>query len=135
MKVMSILLGLSMSLPLAAAPVRITGTVLNRDGGGLAGARVELVPAYAKVAPPAPLAKTLTDAEGLFEVAAPESGCFRLVVKAEGHLAMEYPLVPLVADRELPAAHLIPSEPFGVRVEGASGRPQSGGEVRGLAPD
>lgn len=66
------------------------------------------------------------------EILAPESGCFRAVVRAEGYLPMEIPLVPLVEDVELPAAHLLPLSPSavlsGIVVDG-SGQPIKGAVV------
>ena len=110
MRLFAAMLALSLSLPLAAAPLRVTGRVFDwAKESGVAGARVELLPAYEGPIRPAPLASARTDAEGFFEIAAPESGCFLLVVRAEGYLTMEHPLVPLVEERHLPTANLMPS--------------------------
>lgn len=124
---------------LAAAPVRVTGRVLA-EKAGLPGARVELFPAYEEYAGavrrltektgPVPIAKTRTDAAGDFEILAPESGCFRLEVRAEGYLAQEIVLLPLVEDVELPAATLMRGSPFEVRTVGPDGRPLAGIEVQ-----
>lgn len=126
---------------LAAAPIRVTGRV-QAEKAGLSGARVELFPAYEEYAEavrrltgktgPVPLAKTRTDAAGDFEILAPESGCFRLEVRAEGYLAQEITLLPLVEDVELPAATLMQGSPVEVRTAGPDGRPLGGIEVQPL---
>ena len=113
MRFFTAMLILSLSFPLAAAPIRVTGRVANWDQeSGIAGARVELFPAYGSrltEKTKAPLASTRTDTEGFFEIAAPEDDCFRLVVRAEGYVAMEHPLAPLVEDRQLSTVNLVPS--------------------------
>ncbi len=113
----SVLAGFVLSLwtstSLAAEPIRVTGRVFNwAQESGVAGVRVELFPAYEGPTRPAPLASARTDAEGSFEIAAPESGCFRLVVRAEGYGTLEHPLAPLVEDRHLSTANLEPSRPL-----------------------
>lgn len=123
--------GLALSSSLAAAPLRVSGRVLDpRQDSGLTGARVELLPAYEAKTVSAPLASARTDKDGFFEIAAPESGCFRLVVRAEGYLSEEHPLVPLVEDRELSATDLIPAQSLEVRTVGPGGQPVAGVEVR-----
>jgi protocatechuate 3,4-dioxygenase beta subunit len=132
---------LSLSAPLAAAPIRVTGRVQS-EKAGLSGARLELFPAYEGYAEavrrltektgPAPLVKARTDAEGDFEILVPESGCYRLEVRAEGYLAEEFPLVPLVEDFELPPTTLMRGSPVEVRAVGPDGRPLAGIEVRSL---
>lgn len=113
-----LLLWLSLATHLSAAPIRVMGRVLDEtEEAGVAGARVELFPAYQGSTPPAPLASARTDAEGFFEIAAPEDGCFRLVVRAEGYATMEHPLAPLVEDRQLPTVSLLPSKLFKVTGE------------------
>ena len=127
---------LALSSSLSATPLHVTGRVLDlHQGSGLAGARVELFPAYEGKTAPAPLASARTDQDGTFEIAAPESGCFRLLVRAEGHLPMEHPLVPLVEDRELPEAGLNSSQPLEVRMVGPDGQPVAGVTVRIAAQD
>jgi Carboxypeptidase regulatory-like domain len=138
------ILCLSLASSLAAAPIRVTGTVLDQDGGALSGVRVELLPAYEGYAEAVrrlsgktalePVAKVSTDEEGYFEVAAPGSGCFRLMVRKDGLLPMEHALVPLVEDRELPAVNLEPSSSLEVRtMETGGGKPVAGVVVRILA--
>ncbi len=132
---------LSFSAVLAAAPIRVTGRVQS-EKEGLSGARLELFPAYEGYADavrrltegtaPAPLAKAVTDADGDFEILVPESGCYRLEVRAEGYLAEEFPLVPLVEEVELPPTTLMRGSPVEVRTVGPDGRPLAGIEVRSL---
>jgi hypothetical protein len=131
---------LSLPFALAAQPLQVTGRAVDDQDQGLAGARVELLPAqegYAdavrrlkKEPGPAPLATAVTDTEGRFRIAAPGPGCFRLVVRADGHLSMEYPLAPLVEDRELPAVLLQERASLEIRIVGADGRPLPGISAR-----
>ena len=138
-------LGLALlALPLAAAaaePIRVTGRVLAMDGeSGKAGARVELFPAYEDHAAalrrlnekvePAPLATARSGADGSFEIAAPESGGFRVMVQAKGHLPMEIPFLLLTEDADLPETYLPPGQPLEVRTVGPDGQPLAGIEVR-----
>jgi hypothetical protein len=69
----------------AAEPIRVTGKILTEQGTALSGARLELFPAHEEYAAairrvneqagPVPLAKARTNAEGSFDLLAPESGC------------------------------------------------------------
>ncbi|MFL6262254.1 MAG: carboxypeptidase regulatory-like domain-containing protein [Thermoanaerobaculia bacterium] len=87
-------------LALAAEPIHVTGRVLipAEPPQGLAGARVELLPQTGET----PILTAKSDAAGLFELVAPESGCFRVRVRAEGYLNVENPLLPLVEGTDLP---------------------------------
>jgi hypothetical protein len=141
MKLAAALLGLSLALPLAAAPIHITGRV-SGEKAGLAGARLELFSAYESYADavrrltektgPAPIAKAVTDEDGAFEILVSESGCFRVVVRAEGYLAQEITSLPVVEDVELPSTTLMRPSPMKVRTVGPDGRPLAGIEVRAL---
>jgi hypothetical protein len=132
---------LALSSPLIAAPIRITGRVSD-EKAGLSGARLELFPAYEGYADavrrltertgPVPLAKAITDKDGAFEILVPESGCFRVVVRAEGYLAEEIAILPLVEDVELPSTTLMRASLLEVRTVGPDGRPLAGIEVEAL---
>jgi protocatechuate 3,4-dioxygenase beta subunit len=93
---------LLMVLPLAvvAGPIHVSGRVQipAETVQGLAGARVELFPQTGDV----PVAAAKSDAGGFFELAAPESGCFRLQVRAQGYVSVERPFLLLVEDTDLP---------------------------------
>ncbi|HEX4960486.1 MAG TPA: carboxypeptidase regulatory-like domain-containing protein [Thermoanaerobaculia bacterium] len=126
---------------LAAQPVRVSGHVWAPDDSrGMAGARVELLPAWEKYedgvrrlqggSEPSPLATARTDAEGFYELNAPEAGAYRLRVRLDGYLAMEHPLVPLFEDADLPALLLTPAEPFEVRLVSGEGKPLAGVAVQ-----
>jgi hypothetical protein len=143
------LLGLALLLPLAslgAEPIRVTGRALDAEKvAGVQGVQVELFPAWesyeeavrrlAEKAVPPLLASARTDSTGFFEVAAPESGFYRLVVRAEGYLPMELPLAPLVGDLEIEPAMMTRASPLEVRVVGREGRPLAGVEVRLTSQD
>jgi protocatechuate 3,4-dioxygenase beta subunit len=85
---------------LAAEPIHVSGRVMipAETPQGLAGARVELLPQTGET----PILTVKSDAAGFFELAAPESGCFRVRVRAEGYLKVENPLLPLVENTDLP---------------------------------
>ncbi len=72
---------------LAAEPIHISGRVLIPADTvqGLAGARVELLPQTGET----PVSTAKTDAAGFFELAAPESGCFRVRMRAAGFQDVE----------------------------------------------
>ena len=95
-------------LTLAAEPIRVSGQVMEFTGGGLTGARVELFPQTGT----APVATAQTDAAGLFELAAPASGCYRVRIEAAGHLSLENPVLPVTEATSLtPAITLSTSHP------------------------
>jgi hypothetical protein len=132
-------------MALVAEPIRVSGRALSYETGkGLAGARVELYPAFEGYAEavrrltektdPAPLASARTGEEGSFELAAPEGGCYNVVVRAEGFMPMMYSLIPLVEEAELPSTPLLEADPLEIRVLGAGGRPAPGIEIRGISP-
>jgi len=141
----SALLLLGFSLPLAAEPIRVSGRILASAEQGLAGARVELLPAYegyaetvqrlGKPEEATPLAVARTDAEGFFALDAPESGCFRVRVQANGYAPEEHPLLPLVEDADLPATLLGHAERREVRAVDRDGRPLPGIRFRGSVDD
>ncbi len=82
------------SIPLAAETIRVSGQVPESGANpGFAGAHVELLPQAGAV----PVATAQPDATGLFELTAPESGCFRVRLQVAGHPSLEKPL-PAVVD-------------------------------------
>jgi large repetitive protein len=131
-------------LPLAfaqAETIHVSGRLLDaRRGSGLSGATVELFPAWEEYevatrrlkekAAPAPLATTRTNDQGVFDIAAPARGLFRLVARAEGFLPMEYLLAPLLEDVELEPATMMRASPLEVRTVGREVQPLAGVEVR-----
>jgi protocatechuate 3,4-dioxygenase beta subunit len=132
---------LFLPLSLAAAPIRISGRILSQETEkGLAGARVELRPAFegyddavrrlAEKVEPAPLASTRTGGDGSFELIAPEGGFYEVVVRAEGLMAEKYPLPPLVEEVGLPPAFLGKPQPLDIQAVGPEGRPVPGIAVR-----
>lgn len=123
----------------AAEPIRVTGRILGVDGPGLAGARVELFPAFegatdaaARLSskPTPPLASARPGKDGSFEIAAPESGGYTVRIRAEGFVPVERSLVPLVEDQDLPPVRLEPARPFPMRAVGLDGRPLAGVTIR-----
>ena len=119
----AILLLAGVSIPLKAEPIRVSGQILASTGKGSAGARVELLPQSG--APPVAIATT--DPAGLFELAVPESGCFRVRAQVEGHLSLEIPILAVVEDVDLMPAFAIPvSDP---RSQEAIGKDATGGWV------
>ena len=100
---------------LLAQPV-LTGTVQGTGYEPLAGARVELVPVPGNYEAgllrlegrdlPGPRAIATSDAQGRFRLEPPEAKAWKLVVRADGRVPMEYgPLLALEAE-ELPAVQL-----------------------------
>ncbi len=85
---------------LTAEPIHVSGRVQipAETVQGVSGALVELLPQAGE----APIATTKTDAAGFFELAVPESGCFRVRMRAAGYLTVENPFLPLVGDTDLP---------------------------------
>jgi protocatechuate 3,4-dioxygenase beta subunit len=141
---LGILVGIARILtgsPLDAAEIRITGSVLlpGAPASAVASVRVELGPAvdgyeaakrWLSGAPAAaPLAATHPAADGSFALVAPQPGCYRLTVKADGYLPLRFPLVPLVEDREVPAARLQPATLSTIEARGDGGEPLPGGQV------
>ena len=118
--VLSWLLSLSFALAAAAPgppPIHITGRILPPVPVKVSDIQVELVPVASSYAdavrlladePVAPLAATKPRVDGSFEITAPESGLYRLRLRAGGTLPVEVLLVPLVEDTELPPVALQP---------------------------
>jgi hypothetical protein len=141
---MGILVGMARILtgaPLDAAEIRITGRVSMPGAAApaVAAVRVELGPAaddYATAkgwlsgAPPAaPLATTHPAPDGSFALVAPQAGCYRLTVSADGFVPMRFLLVPLLEDRTLPAAPLLPATRSTIEAREEGGEPLAGVQV------
>ena len=91
---------------LAAEPIHVSGRLQTSTESpqGIAGARVDLLPQRGET----PLATARTDAAGVFELTAPESGCFRVRMRADGYVNVEALLLPLVEDLDLTPAPALP---------------------------
>jgi protocatechuate 3,4-dioxygenase beta subunit len=90
-----------LAAPAWPEPIRISGRI---ESSGSAGARVELRP-YIDAGGEA-LASSRPAADGSFVLTAPDSGFYRVLVRAEGAPEVEHPLVPLVEATELPPVRL-----------------------------
>lgn len=123
---------LALASPMAAEPVRIRGRILG-PAAQAAGARAELFPAVETYADAVrrlegtelpPLASTRPGLDGAFELEAPESGLYRVVVRADGYLPLEQPGVAVGGIKELSPVELEPaSSSLEVRAMGPRGRP------------
>lgn len=128
-----------------AAPdseIVVVGQV-RRSDGPLAQARVELLRFQSPsergrtlLGEPAPSAEAgaLSDQDGWFRAAAPESGMWRLVATAPGFVPMEYPLVPLTDETDVPAVELLRDTGLQVRVLDEKSRPVAGAQILAI-PD
>ncbi|HEX5715070.1 MAG TPA: carboxypeptidase regulatory-like domain-containing protein [Thermoanaerobaculia bacterium] len=121
-----------------AQPIRITGKVVE-GREPFAGARVELYPAapiykdaLRQLAgePPVPLKSTRTGPDGTYELLAPESGAYRVVVQAKDRLGMEHLAVPVVDEVSLPPAELTRPSTIAIQALGPDGRPLAGLPLR-----
>ncbi len=123
----------------AALGIPVDGLVQGPGGAPLAGARVELVPAPTAAAQarlalegktdPEPRATAATGADGTFRLEAPESGMWKVVVKAPGLVPQEVDLTPLVEAAFLPAVKLEKDAGLEVKVTGTDGAPIPGARV------
>jgi hypothetical protein len=80
--------------------------------------------------PPQPLATANVNADGTFELAAPETGAYRIVLRADGFLTVEHSILPLVESTALPGVELARAEPLILRLRDEEGGPLQGVEVR-----
>ncbi len=136
-------------LCLLPAPVRassapmsipVSGQVLGPGGAPLAGARVLLVPLQSFAASSrlelegktdvAPVVSVSTGADGFFLLEAPEPGMWKVLVEAQGMVAQEKQLAPLIEEIELPAVEMARAAGLEVRVTGADGKPLPGARVQ-----
>ncbi len=138
------LLSLSFAFATAAAapasqPLRVTGRILSPVPADL---RVELVPlvsGYAEAArflagePIPPVVTAQPRVDGSFEILAPESGLYRVRLRAEKYLPVEVLLIPLVEDIELPPVTLQPAPALQITVLGPDGQPVPRLRLRALS--
>jgi protocatechuate 3,4-dioxygenase beta subunit len=64
--------------------------------------------------------------DGSFEAAVAQPGIYRIVLRGEGLLSLEIPLLPVVEDVELPPAVPAPASPLEIQVTDRDGRPAAG---------
>ncbi len=139
-----LLAGLLTALPLQGE-ITVTGSVLARGGAPVAGARADLLPALngfeagrlilgGRLEPPL-AATAASGADGRFELTAPRSGVWRLVVSAPGFVSMQLPYVALVETRELASVTLPAAHQVRARVLDHGGRPVPGVWVWAEAAD
>ena len=128
------------SLPLASKEIPIDGRVRDSGGVALAGVRVELRPILSNYEQGMreldgravePAARTVTGADGRFQVSAPGEGMWEVGVSAEGFVPLRFRLTPLIGPETLPPATLRRDASLRVRIEGPDGRPLSGARVVG----
>jgi protocatechuate 3,4-dioxygenase beta subunit len=131
---------LLLSLPAAAAPLQITGRILNPPKD----AQVELRPWTVEHAealrrlkgeateaiPPIASAKPRLD--GSFAVKVPDTGFYSVVASAPGRLAMETYVTFVVEEAEILPVELPPTSPLEVRAVGADGQPLAGATILAL---
>lgn len=123
----------------APPPLQITGRI-SPPPSTAASARAELHPLFRTYeeaekllpgAPPLqPLATAAVHPDGTFELAAPETGAYRVVVQSEGFLAAEHSILPLIETTALPGVTLARAEPLSLRLHDRDGKPLEGIEVR-----
>ena len=121
--------------------LKITGRIELPPGAarpgapGAPGVEIQLHPAVEDFAaaarqlagqPPPPLAAVHPDGAGAFVLAAPGPGCYRVSVRAPGHLPIDLVLAPLFEDRDLPPARLTAAAPLSARAVGPRGEPLAG---------
>src|SRR5919106_2552992 len=125
----------------AASPLRITGRLVPPVP---AHPQIELFPLVSshaeavrqlagETAPPVASAQPRPD--GAFEIQAPETGLYRVRVRADGLLTTEFLLIPAVEDTEIPPVEMRPASPLEVTVIGPDGRPVPNLRVRALSTE
>ncbi|MEA2490162.1 MAG: Carboxypeptidase regulatory-like domain, partial [Acidobacteriota bacterium] len=107
--------------PASASEIEITGRVLDARGKAAVKVPVALATAQRDAAP---LAETVTDAEGRFRLIAPDVGMYEVRVAAPGMLPMNAPLHPLLVPVDLPPLRLEPSDPLRLRLVDGDRRPR-----------
>lgn len=140
----AVLLLALLSLPLQAAPVSVSGRILDSDGKAVANAKALLVPVLPEAeqnhlelegkAYPEPAASVATDAAGAFRLTAPDVGMWKVRVDAAGFVSQEALLLPLLEETELPEVRLARDIRFQARVTDPQGRPLAGARVRVSGP-
>jgi len=135
----SLLLSSSAAAAVGPSALRVTGRILPPVPADL---RIELVPLISSYAdavqllasePVPPLATAPPRPDGSFEIQAPESGLYRVRLRAGGKLPVEVLLVPLVEDLELPPVTLQPAPPLRITVVGPDGQPVPHLRLRALS--
>jgi hypothetical protein len=117
----------------AAVPLEVRGTVRGPDGQPLAGAQVDLLPLrgnfetsrglLAGAGGPEPAASVRSDSAGRFAVPAPRTAVWKVTVKAEGFVPMQYSPLPVANAVELPPLTLTRDVGATVEVRDAKGKP------------
>ncbi|HEV2845430.1 MAG TPA: carboxypeptidase regulatory-like domain-containing protein, partial [Thermoanaerobaculia bacterium] len=120
----------------AAVPLDVRGTVRGPDGRPLAGAQVDLLPLrsnletsrglLAGAGGPEPVASVRSDSLGRFAAPAPGTGVWKVTVKAEGFVPMQYSPLPVANAVELPPLTLTRDVGATVEVRDAKGKPARG---------
>jgi len=134
--VLALLLAL-FAIPAAAAPLQITGRIVNPPKD----VQVELRPwtvehaealrrLKGEVTPP--IASARPGADGSFAVKLPDTGFYSILVHAPGHLAMEGFATFVVEETEMPPVELPPSSPLEVRAVGEDGQPLAGVTIQAV---
>jgi protocatechuate 3,4-dioxygenase beta subunit len=124
----------------AATPLRVTGRIegapnereISIELRALVSSHADALKLLAGGKVPA-VASARPRPDGSFEILAPESGLYRVVVQATGRLPVEALLVPFVEDAELPPVALQPASPVDFLVLGTDGKPVAGLRLRALA--
>ena len=97
------------SFPLSA-DIPVDGRVRDSGGVGMAGVQVELRPILSLyeqgLRTVEPAARTVTGADGRFEVRAPGEGMWEVEVAAEGFVPQRWRLTPLLEAESLPPVAL-----------------------------
>jgi uncharacterized GH25 family protein len=129
-----------LSLPLHAARIPITGRVVSPEGKPAPNVKVALIPVLPEMESarlelagktgPEPAATVSTDAAGVFQLAAPDVGMWRVRLEALGFVPLESQLTPLLEETELPDARLRPDAGLQARVADPGGRPLARAWVR-----
>lgn len=130
------LLGSLLAVTPLLGEIAVTARVTTPSGAPLAEAHVELLPAVSsfeagrliladRLEPPAVVHAT-TDAAGRFEVAAPQSGLWKVVVTAPGFVPMQRLYTVVVEPLELAPVTLPADHGTRVRVVDSTGRPLAG---------
>jgi hypothetical protein len=135
--VLALLLALSAIPAAAAPPLRITGRILHppkdvqvelrpwtvEHAEALRRLKGETVPALASARP---------GLDGSFAVKVPDTGFYSVVLRAEGHLAMEGFVPFVVEETEMPPVELRPASPLEIRAVGEDGQPLAGVTIQAL---
>jgi len=117
----------------ARGDIPVRGRVLDAEKRPLAGAEVILVRSptpWERLlllldgrVDPVPTARTKSEADGRFELIAPEADLWRVTVSAPGRVPMRSWLRPLLEETVLEPVTLVPDDPLAVRVVDGDGVP------------